>query len=156
MDLERGVIVTSRLKAMALYGVPGMLLGLLLGSWDHDRAFQSRPADTKEWKLHDFADYVRQSGLGLRVIPSAVIPEASSSIFLTNDPALCWETAQSKTHQAQCVAEWHGTVLVSLYNLRGGRDTSEEGDCCCRIGDFVVFGDPYLVQSIRNLFAGDD
>jgi hypothetical protein len=143
-------------KSVVCFSLAGLALGLLgLMAWKLEQTSQLRPVDMTNWSLRDFASHVQKCDPRLRFVPSSQGPQVAAAIYLTKNPHETWESLQSKARQPECIAEWKGSMVVSLYEFQGCVDASAEEDCCQRFGNFVVFGDPEIIQSIKELFNLD-
>jgi len=110
--------------------------------------------DTRGWGLPELVDHLHDRGLPLRVVASREDGWWGDNVYLTEDPAATWETFQLKNQTAQRIGQWRRSVWV----LRIGPSTDVEWRLLqweghgCRIAGFLVFGDPGLIERIKEAF----
>jgi hypothetical protein len=146
-------------KRVALFSAfPLSVMVALLSLWVADSGRRPEPVSTSGWTLQDFADHLRDGGLPLHVISSSTNnPRQCRTIYLTSSASACWVDMQRKTPHSELIADWEGTVSVSYFDSMGDvMAEPDTGDCCFRIDNFVVFGDPRLVARIREVLRLSD
>jgi hypothetical protein len=110
--------------------------------------------DTRGWDLPELVEHLQDRGLPLRVVPSRENGQWGDNVYLTEDPAATWETFQLKNQTAQRIGQWRRSVWVH----RIGPSTDVEWrllqweGCGCRVAGFLVFGDPGLIERIKEAF----
>lgn len=114
------------------------------------------PADTRPRGLRAFVDHLDAGGLRLRVVPSRADGRWADNVYLTTDTAATWDTFQLKSQTAQRLDQWWGAVWLH----RIGPATDPESRLLAwegrgrRLGGFLLFGDPVLIERIARLFPG--
>ncbi len=90
------------------------------------------------------AGRLESRGLSLRYIPA---PWGDAILTETDAPA---EKLLSLWRDPRRIPEWSGTVYVERDRGHGEVDDSGWGECGCRVGNLLIFGDPKLVRRIKS------
>src|SRR5262245_43683516 len=68
--------------------------------------------NTAGWTLTDFAEYLRQRGVSLHVVPGDRCGDPIILGYLTEDPDATWAAMQSKVRNVTRIHQWRGPVPV--------------------------------------------
>jgi len=128
------------------------LLAVLLAYLLLDRPRPEPPLSAAGQTLTDFAEYVRQRGVQLHVVPGARQGGPNYQGYLTEDPDATWNSLQGKVHAVECIDQWRGTVWVEhvSFELHAETVLAEWGPYGGRIGNFILFGDERIVRRIQE------
>jgi hypothetical protein len=122
----------------------------LTGLWEYSSPGR---VDPRGRQLADLVNHLHQRGLRLKVVPSRRDGQWCDNVYLTQDPALTWQSFQLKPRTADALGQWRGSVWVGHFSLDGVDwrllDCPEHA---CRIGDFLLFGDHQLIERIQQTF----
>jgi hypothetical protein len=120
------------------------------------RGRPSSPVDTRGWGLREFVAHLDAGGLPLRVVASRADGKWADNVYLTADPDADWHTFQLKNQSPERLSQWWGAVWlhrIGPATVPESRLAAWEGRGC-RIDDFLLFGDPTLIERIVKLFPG--
>jgi hypothetical protein len=143
------MIFTGKGRRVVFSGLLAAPLGLA-GLW---AVCAPARVDPRGWQLADFVNHLHQSGLRLKVVPSRRDGQWCDNLYLTQDPALTWQSFQLKPRTADSRAQWRGSVWVGHFSP-GDADwlLFDWPQHACRIGDFFLFGDDRLIARIQQTF----
>jgi hypothetical protein len=118
------------------------------------RSRSEKPLDTTGWQLADFLEHLQQREVKLQVAwgPRSSKGLYKHQLYLTEDPDATWSALQHKVVNVQCIGQWHGTVWVGY--PQPWTDVEDLlyqwGECGCRIGNFLLFGDDRILRRIQE------
>ena len=110
--------------------------------------------DNRGWQMTDFLEHLQKRGVQLHVVPTTEHGRLSESVYLTEDPDATWASVQCKCRAklVERIHEWRGTVWVgraySWFDVEA--ELARWGEYGCRIGDFLLFGDEWLLRRIQE------
>jgi hypothetical protein len=146
-------LIRRNVISWAFMGLPLVVAGLVGGwnAWDNQartRAEMVVPARD----LPELVDLLRAHGMDLRVVPVRERGEVTQSAYLTTTEA-GWQHFNALPRNPQQIDRWQGCVYGERILDPDERyfRASERADCCLQQGQFVFFGDPALLNEIRQV-----
>jgi hypothetical protein len=103
------------------------------------------------WGLPDLLAHLHGAGLGLHVVPAARDGGLERGAFLTADER-GWEELNALPKVPERADRWGGVVFVERRWPGEAWEVRSEvwGDRCVVAGPFVFFGDPALLDRVRD------
>ena len=138
-----------RMCGLLLVFVAGALLVVGVGRRKDGRATPAVPLD--DWDIPQFAAFLNERGLGLRLVSTMKGGDARYTAFLTTTD-LEWENLNHLVKDAKRINEWRGTLYCE--RERGNDNwwllTRHWGANYLIVGPFLLYGDPELLVLVRD------
>jgi hypothetical protein len=111
-------------------------------------------ADLAGWSVADLVRHLEGRGLGLRGVPTQKGGQITINAFLVRGERP-WEELNGLVKDPRQVGRWAGMVFCEPVPTDEAAEVRAEvmGDGVLRVGPFLFFGDPQLLQEIRAALA---
>jgi hypothetical protein len=144
----------SATNRLALLACPAVLIALVIAYLSRPAGVPQPPPTTpglEDWDVPRLARNLQEHGLEVRLVPTDGHGGTPRSGYLTTTDK-GWGDLNPVAKVCEAIDLWQGTVYCE--RLCGGeRETQIEvwGDCCVRLGPFLLFGDRDLMREIQRL-----
>jgi hypothetical protein len=151
-DRPRSDRVKGFLNFYQTWSLCSALLVILVLACHFSRLLSDKRPDVRGWQMTNFLEHLQRRGVRLHVVPEAENGCLSQGVYLTEDSGATRASVCRKMKVVEFIDEWRGTVWVG--RACPGADVEDLldqwGECGCRIGDFILFGDENLLRSIQE------
>jgi hypothetical protein len=144
------------MNRLALVACPAVLIALVVAHVSRPGGVPQPPPTTpglEDWDVPQLVRHLQDHGLGIRLVPTDTHGGTPRSAYFTTTYKE-WRDFNPVAKAREVIGLWEGTVYCE--KLHGDeRETQIEawGDCCLRLGPFLLFGDRALMREIQRLCA---
>ena len=142
----------NNMVAWLFLGMP-LAVAVLMGGWNvwanQTRNEADKPVPAQD--LPELITLLRHRGVTLRVVPVQEHGRVTTNAFLTTTAA-DWHHFNALPRNPGMINRWQGCVYSErvVDPINRSQRASEWGGCCMQRGEFVFFGDPILLNEIRQ------